>query len=190
MSTLQQHLFTQLNYFSSAKRPEYPVFCFCQYRRIIFSNYPLKRAEIAEGVFQMKKTFKLFWIIVLLAVVGFSMAACGGDDGSSDPFEGTWLGSAVGVQIMQIAASNGTWMFQTMDGDFAKGTYTISENTINLKTAEVNPVLFGGTGSWVSYSDLSSAQKATVVQKGFSENFTITLNGNTFTYWGDKFTKL
>jgi uncharacterized lipoprotein YehR (DUF1307 family) len=43
-------------------------------------------------------------------------------------------------------------------------------------------------GTWISYSDLSGAQKATVVQKGFSENFSITLNGNKFTYWGDSFT--
>ena len=32
----------------------------------------------------MKNVFKLFGIIALLAIIGFSMAACGGDDGGGD----------------------------------------------------------------------------------------------------------
>jgi uncharacterized lipoprotein YehR (DUF1307 family) len=142
---------------------------------------------LAKEFFRLKNTKKLFGIIVLITVIAFSMAACG-DDSSSDPFEGKWLGSGIGAQPMQLDASNRTWILHAMSGDFAKGTYNFSGNTVNLKTTEVNPILFGGTDSWISYSDLSGAQKATVVQKGFSENFSITLNGNKFTYWGDTFT--
>jgi len=32
----------------------------------------------------MKKTIKVFGIVALVAVIGFSMAACGGDEGGSD----------------------------------------------------------------------------------------------------------
>jgi hypothetical protein len=70
-------LFTQLNYFSSVKRPEYPVLYFCPYRWIIFSNYPLKGAGIAEGAFKMKKIIFVLTPIILLTIV---MAAC--DNGS------------------------------------------------------------------------------------------------------------
>ena len=41
----------------------------------------------------MKNVFKLFGIIVLLAVIGFSMATCGGNDDSSVNLKGTnWKG--------------------------------------------------------------------------------------------------
>jgi len=34
----------------------------------------------------MKKTLKLFWIIAIVAAIGFSITACGGDDGESTDY--------------------------------------------------------------------------------------------------------
>ena len=41
----------------------------------------------------MKNTLRVFGIIALVAVIGFSIAACGDDstDGNKSPFEGTWV---------------------------------------------------------------------------------------------------
>jgi len=43
----------------------------------------------------MKNTFKVFGIIALLAVIAFSMAACGGGDDDSDVYDSSWNGDDI-----------------------------------------------------------------------------------------------
>ena len=52
----------------------------------------------------MKNFFKLLGIIALVAVIGFSMAACGGDDDSggssgTPSFDGIWKGESITITI-------------------------------------------------------------------------------------------
>jgi hypothetical protein len=77
------------------------------YDRLIYRNYPLK--EVGEkGVF-MKNIIKLINIIVLVAVIGFSMAACsnggGGGGGGDDKDKG---GSGKNITIKITGLTNGT----------------------------------------------------------------------------------
>jgi len=57
----------------------------------------------------MKKALKVFGFIALVAVIGFSMVACGGDDGGSgnDAIKGTWMNPNNGM-IVNISGSSGT----------------------------------------------------------------------------------
>jgi len=87
----------------------------------------------------MKKTIKLIGIIALVAVIGFSMAACGDDDngggsGGGGGYAGTYTDTGDGeFQIILYAAGN--WSFRTtnstdayMNGD----RWAVSGNTILL----------------------------------------------------------
>jgi hypothetical protein len=97
----------------------------------------------------MKNTFKLFGIIALLAIIGFSMAACSGDDdggtggGNSGPktikivdVPSNWQGS-IGVYIFSEFKTSGK-------PDFVAGkTYSFSGGLIN---ADLSP--FTGSGEY------------------------------------------
>jgi len=60
----------------------------CPYGRIP-AFYFLCGTTVKE-FFRMKDKLKLMGIIALLAVIGFSMAACGDDSGGGGSFDGTW----------------------------------------------------------------------------------------------------
>jgi len=133
----------------------------------------------------MKK--KLFIILGVFLVLGFLFTACSDDSSSDDLFNGTW----VSTNGFTIKATNGAFKMYNRDSlEYLRGTYTVSGNTANVKTTEVDSVIFGigGTG-WVKYSDLSSTQKAQLAQQGYTENFAVTIVNNTFTYNGLTFTK-
>jgi hypothetical protein len=137
----------------------------------------------------MKNTFKLFGIIALIAVVGFSMAACGGDDdGGADPFEGTWVNTAQGLRI--VAADKSAKVYLN-NAEIIRCTYTVSGNSATAKITEVNPSALGfpGGSSWVKYSELDSATKTVLTQQGMTETATATINGSTCTFFGVTYTK-
>jgi hypothetical protein len=139
----------------------------------------------AAKEFSMKNKFKLIGIIALLAVIGFSMAACG-DNSSSDPdlFEGTWVGSSDDGSV-RIVAAGGKFTIYLNGTEGMRGTYTASGNTVNGKYTEINLSAFGLPGSWTKVSDLPPDIKT---QLG-GENIAATLNGNTLTMEGMTFTK-
>jgi hypothetical protein len=99
----------------------------------------------------MKNIFKLFGIIVLVAVIGFTMAAC--DDGSNNnggnpnpdpggnPFVGNWSGTAYLFEDSAPATANVTnsdWTFSCPDAYmYETGTYTRSGNTATLKQGNI-----------------------------------------------------
>ena len=76
----------------------------------------------------MKSTFKVLWIIALVAVIGFSFAACSGDDSNVDPaLNGSWANSGR-VWIF----NNGNWEFRIYGNPNSKGTYTTSSDNIKM----------------------------------------------------------
>jgi hypothetical protein len=137
-------------------------------------------SNTAKEFFSMKKN--LFIILGIFLVLGLLFTACSNDDSSDDLFNGTWAEPS-GIKI---SATNGAFKGYGRGGiESYRGTYTVSGNTANGKTTEVNSLVFGGTG-WVKYSDLSSTQKT---QLGWPENFVVTIVNNTFTHNGVTFTK-
>jgi len=77
---------------------------------------------------------RLFGIIAL-AVIGFSFAACGGDDnGGSNPFIGTWecTNYYSGDSLTVTFNDNGIVTFTTKSSGAISGTYTWSGNTAQL----------------------------------------------------------
>ena len=83
----------------------------------------------------MKNTTKLFGIIALVAVIGFSFMACDdGDDkgggGGSGGLTGTWRRSIQGVTATVTITASG-WTF-TAPGLTDSGTYTMNGITASL----------------------------------------------------------
>jgi len=86
----------------------------------------------------MKNAIKLLGIIAIVAVIGFSMAACGDDDsgggGGSGGYAGTYTETSGGeVQIILYAAGN--WSFRATNGTGAYMSgdrWAVSGNTILL----------------------------------------------------------
>jgi hypothetical protein len=82
----------------------------------------------------MKNFLKLFGIIIIGVVIGFSMAAC--DDGSDNgggnnnsgggsPFVGTWIGYVQGAQATVIISAGNTWSISVPAGGFYdSGSYS------------------------------------------------------------------
>jgi hypothetical protein len=67
------------------------------------------------------------WLIALVAVIGFSFAACsdgGGGGGGDNPFIGTWVGGGLTVTF-----TDSTWNIVPGQGEALSGTYTRNGNT-------------------------------------------------------------
>jgi hypothetical protein len=142
----------------------------------------LHRGTAAKEFFTMKN--KLSIVLVVLLVLGLFFTACSSDDDSSDPIKGTWVNTDVDAII---SAANGTFKQFSSSVEVVRGTYTYSGNVVTVKMTEVNPIIFGRTGAWIKYSDLSSAEKASL---GYNtDTFMLTINGNTFSTMGLTFTK-
>jgi hypothetical protein len=134
---------------------------------------------------------KIIWRLMVLAAIGFGMAACdnGGDDG--DIFTGTWKSDD---QEMRFVAKNGSftqYMIQTgapagpdgqgtdntWDKPNVKGTYTLSGNTVNVTITHANMrESEADKDNWVAYAQLDSEYKGNIPQ-----TVTGTISGNTFT---------
>jgi hypothetical protein len=112
----------------------------------------------------------------------------GGKEGGGDAaFEGTWESDD---NFLRLEASNGSftqYMFAPdFFGEFVRGTYTVSGNAVTATITQINTAMFGGADAWVSWANLSDAQKASM---GGSATQQITITGNTFTSNGMTFTK-
>jgi hypothetical protein len=87
----------------------------------------------------MKNLFKLFGIIALVAIIGFSMAACDEDDdsdGGSSSFVGTWTGT-MGGDYMKLVCTDTTWTTAGSDFGTYSGNYTRSGNTASFYVSGV-----------------------------------------------------
>jgi hypothetical protein len=106
---------------------------------------------------RMKNMIKLFVIVVLVAVIGFSMMECSG----SNPFLGTWFGTVEGREVELTFASNKT-VTSMVYNDKEEFTYTykgtiatIFENGKEVGTATITSkngltliASRGGTGTF------------------------------------------
>jgi len=115
----------------------------------------------------MKNLAKLVGIIVMVALIGFTMAACNNDpdDGGKDALDGTtWRSSNTndeGTTItIDIIFSSQNFTLKTESYSLT-GTYSISGNTVTLN----------------------------VIMNGQTDARTGTLSGNTLTIQGQVFTK-
>jgi len=93
----------------------------------------------------MKNTLKLLGIIALLAVIGFSMAACSGDDGDADvklagtkwKYEERATNSVQAFQIILTFTDSTTVQGEQIDtispSITTSGTYKISGNSGTMK---------------------------------------------------------
>jgi hypothetical protein len=127
---------------------QFPVFFLCFFR---VNSGILKHGEKAKTnikEFCMKNRFnvplvRLFGIIALVAVIGFSMAACGGDDDSGDnPQTVTYTGTSGGVtytlkiteNTARYAAQSGDSYELTVGSKKSKGTVqNVTGDVLTLK---------------------------------------------------------
>jgi len=81
----------------------------------------------------MKKTFNVLGIIAIVAVIGFSLAACGdgGGGGETNSVNGTYK-AADGEQF---TLNNGSFEISYNNKTYAKGTYTTSARSISVNIA-------------------------------------------------------
>ena len=155
----------------------------------------------------MKNTMRCL-AIALAAVIGFSFAACDEDDGGADSaLNGTWVNQAGEVWVF----NNGNLTVSNNDGEFMRGTYSTSGNSITVTFTQIKGTVFGedaadiglSTSQWYTKSQLRSAiinyavshhgipesQAATFVDGLLEEKFpfydpmtgTYTLSGDTLT---------
>jgi hypothetical protein len=130
----------------------------------------------------MKKFVKLIGIVALAAIIGFSMAACGGDGdpsspgggggggGSSNPFVGTWTGNFSGVSAQLVfSASTVTLSFPEYPSLGSETfSYTYSGNTATMTSGGVATDTATISGSTLTLRDLSDGTTYTFTKQGGS----------------------
>ena len=103
----------------------------------------------------MKKTIGYLGIIALMAVIGFSMAAC--DNGTTSKLQGTWSKGDLKIVIdgtSVVLKSNATF--------WSRGTFTDTASTITISITDYTS---NAGSNWTAYTD--------------SVTFNYTLSGNT-----------
>jgi hypothetical protein len=89
----------------------------------------------------MKNTFRIIGIIALLAVIGFSMAACD-NDSTKSPLEGTWktqgtgLDGSVMVFTFKFTGSDFSFTYEKPIGNVVSsdsGTFSYTDTAITFK---------------------------------------------------------
>jgi len=58
---------------------------------------------------------------------------------------------------------------------------------VNGIIKEVNPVIYGKTGPWIKYSDLTATEKSYLL--GNTDSYSVALNNNTYVLIGITFMK-
>jgi hypothetical protein len=136
---------------------------------------------------------KKIWLGMLVIVLAFGMAVVGCNtdtDAESDAITGTWVSeTARSGAGLKLVASSGSWkqhLIRPTELEFARGTYSCSDNTANVTITEVNTIMFGGADAWVKWAELSVTEQGNV---GGSQTFNATITGNSFEFHGETFTK-
>jgi len=105
----------------------------------------------------------------------------------NDPFSGTWeaLVADPPPDAHRIVASNGSFSQYVVSevpprGEFIRGTYTVSGNTVTITIIEVDMSVMGGGGdaNWVAWAGLVEELKDWF---GGSQTTSVTISGNEFT---------
>ena len=102
----------------------------------------------------MKNLIKLVGIIVMVAVIGFSMAACddGSDNGGGNSgLNGTWVNTE-GDEVVRIVLNNGNFTQSVDNVGWSKGTYSTSGNNMTFNSTQVHGSIFGEQASEMGLS--------------------------------------
>jgi len=90
----------------------------------------------------MKNFIKLFGVIALISVIGFTMAACKEEDVPLSILNGTWVKSTPSLSVEKLVMDDGNFTNINNDVELYKGTYTISGNDITVTITQVNGAAF------------------------------------------------
>ena len=153
----------------------------------------------------MKNFFKLFGIIALVAVIGFSMTGCE-NDSDPDPapaptpppvtiLSGTWVGTNANGTVT-ISVSGYSWTqytngpaTQNVNMPIMRGTYTVSGTIITMTATEASQYALGTGTGWVSYSSLTSQEKTMLGYLEETFQGSVTSNGSQLSAMSMTFTK-
>jgi hypothetical protein len=135
----------------------------------------------------MKNMVKLIGVIVIVAVIGFSMTACEEPEDETSDLDGTWISTvpANGDNYLRIVAGDGKFT-QSMASsktaatwkELLKGTYPKdAKSPVKVTITDVNTYMFGETDQWYTWANLDSTYKGYVG----SQTFDITISSNQFT---------
>jgi len=109
-----------------------------------------------KNVFKVKAVRRIAGIIALVAIIGFSMAACSDDGGGGDSaLNGTWLSTD---RTEKVKFSNGDFTAWTYDIESMKGTYSTSGNDFTLTVKQVKAGALGLSSSEMEMMGLTSSK--------------------------------
>jgi hypothetical protein len=135
----------------------------------------------------MKNVLKTFGIIALVAVIGFSFAACDVDDQSHDSvLNGTWTLSS-GSNVVELKLKSGNYEESLNGNPISKATYSTQEGEIFITPTHIYGTYFTFTDlepKWYTKDELkglpgfndASLNSLFSIKRG-----TYSVNGNTLT---------
>lgn len=122
----------------------------------------------------MKKIGKLFWIVILMTVMGFSITACKNDP-DPNPFEGVWSGFDPWLDKVRLVFTASNWSFSYVDWPGSgTGAYICNGNTAIVTSTPDPEWIPNGSPFTISGNTLTMCY-------GGSQFFTLT-KGNEFVY--------
>jgi hypothetical protein len=124
---------------------------------------------------KLMRGVKVSLLIALVAVIGFGLAACKNE---TDDFAGVWINTE---EVAKITAADGSWTMYMDNVQFMRGSYTVSGNTVDMKT---NDLYNEDEKKWVSISALPVE-----ILVGVPQTLRGTISGNKFTVQETIFTK-
>jgi hypothetical protein len=135
----------------------------------------------AKEFFCMKNTIKLLGIIALVAVIGFSMAACG--DGGGDDDDGS-TGIVVRTEL------EGEWKNEWSGGNhityaFSGSNYLCSFDFPSQNTRGWRTGTFSSTGTTITFATIWDARGDEI--PGWTQNYTLAGNALSLSGGGDAF---
>ena len=167
---------------------------------------PIKANYTFDGWFTEKNgagtSFTTSTVVTSNVTVFAKWTAASGGNGN-DPFSGTWEStfSEPPPEKFRFIAENGSFSYDAIDeffnggvNGFLRGTYTVTENTVNATITQVNINVFPGGDNvlkdpeWVAWDNLNSEWN-TILEGSQTFSFTITGNQFIITSYGMTFTK-
>jgi hypothetical protein len=115
---------------------------------------------MVEGVFQMKNLIKLFGLIALAAVIGFSMTACPADAGDS----GSGNGSSGGNTPITIGPTNGQLTVNNLTGYNSKWIVAIGANDAETVSVFAADNITGTTSANIAITGKQIANDSAVLK--------------------------
>ena len=121
----------------------------------------------------MKNTLKPFGFIAFVAVISFSMIACG-DDGQGDLLNGTWDRGDI---VITFSGSNG--VFTEIKTNSTTWLPVLNSGSINIGDRKFRNISYDGNLRWTG-QELTYAT-TTAFAGGNWERATLTISGNILT---------